>query len=290
MEVFSTVTAALDQSRLLVNVIRNQYRHMKRVPGKCGELEKGLNEMSVTLRELTEYERESMTPKGKREVKRMSEYLEYAKSKLEEQKSVTEGSSKVGRFVRAKRVSETLDELIGRLEELELRGLVIDGFAHQHASSNTGNDVFTAQYNVPPTPDSLVLNLNHNNTYEGRLKQKARTVDAVGARVTAAQGMSEVGKTCAVTAVGNDSDVQKCYGGGVYFLSFGKDAMDGDVIGNVANKVEESGGHVLADKIRNENDVEKAIEKGRGWYSGHKCLFICDNMWRCKGRESGICT
>ena len=93
-----------------------------------------------------------------------------------------------------------------------------------------------------------------------------------------------------MTAVGNDSDVQKCYGGGVYFLSFGKDAMDGDVIGNVANKVEESGGHVLADKIRNENDVEKAIEKGRGWYSGHKCLFICDNMWRCKGRESGICT
>ena len=55
----------------------------------------------------------------------------------------------------------------------------------------------------------------------------------------------------------------------------------------VADKVKESGGEGLSKEIRNENDVEKAIEKGRGWFKGHKCLFICDDMWRCKGRDSG---
>ena len=52
---------------------------MKRVPRKCAELDKGLSEMDVALRELKEYERGSMTAKGKREVERMSECLEYAK-------------------------------------------------------------------------------------------------------------------------------------------------------------------------------------------------------------------
>ena len=178
MEVFGTVFAALDQSRLLVVVIRDQYRHMKRIPRKCAELDKGLSEMDVTLRKLKEHEPESMTAKGKREVKRMSVHLKYAKSKLEEQKSITEGSSKVGLFVRAKRVSETLDELISRLEKLEWRGLVIDGFAHHQASSSTRNDVFIAQYNVPPTPDNLVLNLDHTDTYEGQLKQKVLRLNA----------------------------------------------------------------------------------------------------------------
>ena len=99
--------------------------------------------------------------------------------------------------------------------------------------------------------------------------------------------MSGVGKTCAVTAVGNDSDVQKYYSGGVYFLSFGKDATDGDVISRVADKVEESGGCMLADKIRNGKDMNSAVEESRGWFSGHKCLFICDDMWRCENRDTG---
>ena len=99
--------------------------------------------------------------------------------------------------------------------------------------------------------------------------------------------MSGVGKTCAVTAVGNDSDVQSCHSGGVCFLSFGQDAFAGDVISKVANKAQESGGAVLSEEIRNKNDVTSAIGKGQGWLSGHKRLFICDDMWRCKSRDSG---
>ena len=69
-------------------------------------------------------------------------------------------------FFKQMAVSETLDELVSGLEKLEVRGLVIDGSAHQatllQASSSAEKDVFVAQYNVPPTPDNLVLNLNDN--------------------------------------------------------------------------------------------------------------------------------
>ena len=158
MEVFGTVTAAigvLDQSRQLVRVLCEQYRHMKKVPRKCVEFDKRLNETNVTLRELKGYKAESMTPMATREVNRMSEYLKDAKSKLERLKRMTEESSKMGRWCRGKRVSEALDELIDELEKLKVPGLVIDSSAHQasllQASSSAEKDMFTLQYNVPPT-------------------------------------------------------------------------------------------------------------------------------------------
>ena len=153
---------------------------MKKVPRKCIEFDKRLNETNVTLRELKGYKVESLTPMATREVKRMSEYLKDAKSKLEGLKSMTEGSSKMGRLYRAKRVSEALDELIDGLEKLKMPGLVIDSSAHQatllQASSSAEKDVFTAQYNVPPTPTELVLELNNSLTYEGQLKEKSAEV------------------------------------------------------------------------------------------------------------------
>ena len=82
MEVFGTVTAALDLSRLLVSVIRNQYRKKKGVPRKCIELDKGLNDMNVTLDKLKGHKPESMSWVAKREVNRMSEHLEMRKVNL----------------------------------------------------------------------------------------------------------------------------------------------------------------------------------------------------------------
>ena len=144
---------------------------MKTVPTKCGKLDKGLNEMDVTLAELKGYEPGSMTPVAKREVNRISEYLKNAKYKLEEQESKTRASSRMRRFLQAKKGSETLDELITGLEKLEVKGLVIDSSAHQatllQASPSSRKDVFTPQYNVPPTLDKLVLNLNDSGHTKG---------------------------------------------------------------------------------------------------------------------------
>ena len=289
---FGTVTGViglLNLSRQLVNDIREQYRRMKKVPGKCNQVEMGLGEMGKILDELKGYKVEKLPEMARRQVELMSEYLEKAKDALEKEKSRGVSAWRPRRFLRARRVSEVLDELIEGLKSLEQKGLMCGLSAHQAvllevASYGMREDTFVAQYNVPSTPTELVLDLNNSETFEGQLKQKvlrlnARTVGAVGARVTAAEGMSGVGKTCAVTAVGNDSDVQKHYSGGVYFLSFGKNVRDGDVVNEVADKVEESGGRRLADKLRNENNLSSAIKKSRSWFSGHRCLFICDDMW-----------
>ena len=61
--------------------------------------------------------------------------------------------------------------------------------------------------------------------------------------------MAGVGKVCAVTAVGNDSDVQNHYSGGARFLFFGKDTTDGDATSVVADKVKKSGGEGLSKEI-----------------------------------------
>ena len=289
---FGTVTGViglLNLSRQLINEIREQCRRIKKVPNKCNQVEMGLDEIGKILHELKDYKQEKLPEMGRRQVESMSKYLEKAKHALEKEQNRAMSASRTRRFFRARRVSETLDELINGLKTMKQEGLMCGLSAHQAvllqaSSSGVRQDVFVAIYNIPPTPAELVLDLNNSETYEGQLKQKvlsgnSKTVGAVGARVTAAQGMSGVGKTCAVTAVGNDGDVQKYYSGGVYFLSFGQDATDGDVMSTLANKVEESGGHQVADKIQNENRLSSAIEKGRSWFSSHKCLFICDDMW-----------
>ena len=295
MELFGTITAAigvLDQSRQLVSAIRKQHRRMRKVPEKCNEVEKGLNEIGRILHELEEYKPDSIPEMANRQAQSMSEYLENARGMLEKERSKRVLASRTWRFLRARKVLETLEELIDGIRCVELKGLMC-GLAAHHAvtlqtSSGVKEDVFVSQYNVPPTPAKLVLKLNDSSTHEEQLKEKvlrfnSRTVGAVGVRVTAAQGMSGVAKTCAVTAVGNDSDVQKHYSGGVYFLSFGQDAKSGDLVNKVADKVKESGGERLSKEIRNENDVNTAVEKSRAWFGDHKCLFICDDMWRCEG-------
>lgn len=185
----------------------------------------------MTLHELGGYKAESITPLRQRQVTKMSEHLRNAKSVLKGEEEKVKASSKEDRFIRAKRVSETLDELVKGLERLKVRGVLIDGFvAHQAAllqsSANMREGSSVPQCNVPPAPDNLVLNLNNSATYEGQLKQKAlsddaRTVGAVGARVAAAEGMSGVIKPYAVTALGNDCDAQDHYSDGIYFLLSG---------------------------------------------------------------------
>ena len=183
---------------------------------------------------------------------------------------------------------------------MEQKGLMFGLSAHQAAlleasSSGARQDAFALQHNIPPTPTELVLDLNNSETYEGRLKQKAlddnaRTVGAVGVRVTAAHGMSGVGKTCVVTAVGNDSDAQSYYTGGVCFLSFGQDATDRDVMSRVSDKMEESGGPLLADKIQNVNNLSSAIERVE---DGSVAASACSYVTTCgdaKVETLGTCT
>ena len=75
--------------------------------------------------------------------------------------------------------------------------------------------------------------------------------------VASARGVSGVGKTCAVKAVGNDEEVQNYYSGDVHFFRFGPTITDEGVMKMVAEAVEESGGHSTAEGMRNEEGLEE---------------------------------
>ena len=300
MDVFGTVTAAigvLDQTRQLVTKIYQRYQLMKEVPEKCDRLAKGLDEMEKILHELQRYKAGTVPEMGMRLMNAISGYVENTRKALEAEVSKRESLLRVKRIFRARKISEALDERIDRLEQMELRGLILGFAAHQVETSlapvDLSKDRFIAQYNVPSTPEGLVLNLDDHTTFEGRLKQRllsddVNTVGAVGGRqVAAAQGMSGVGKTCAVTAVGNDEEVQRYYSGGVYFFSFGQNADDGDIIQQLADKVETSGGYQLATSMRSESALNSVVEKGQGWFKDRRCLFICDDVWRREDQSGG---
>ena len=158
------------------------------------------------------------------------------------------------------------------------------------------DDSHKAKYTVPPNCNQLLLNLNDDFTLEGKLKQlvlrgETKLVGAIGSqsrvRVASAYGISGVGKTCAVKAVGNDKEVQKHYVGGVYSFSFGPNISDEGVTSMIADAVNESGGSWIAEEIRNAIGLDSAMRKASGWFGDKKCLFICDDMWRSIDRNSG---
>ena len=76
--------------------------------------------------------------------------------------------------------------------------------------------IYQPKYTVPPNQGGLLLDLNDETTLEGQLRQlvlkdETNLAGAVGShsksRVASVYGISGVGKTCAVKAVGNDKEV-----------------------------------------------------------------------------------
>ena len=291
----------IDQSRGVIAEIHGQYKHYSKVPQKCAELEQGLAKLENVLNKLKEYDTRNMTAVNAGYLKETHEFLQDTQKILEEERDNASTMSAIRRFKRAKKVTEMMDKKIGELSLLKLSAQMIDLDASSKTRASEivgeveGCPFIPQHHNIPPTPHGLTLDMNNKSTYEGLLKEQVlkgptNLVGAVGARGTtlaAAYGMSGVGKTCAVIAVGNDKDVQEHYNGGVYFFSFGPNVKDGDVIQMISDKVEATGGRQLAQAIRNEINIENAVEKGQGWFGRHKCLFICDDMWRCGSRNSG---
>ena len=293
----TSVIGQLEVIRQWTNEVRQQYRHMKEVPEKCLQLDALIDEVAQLLQELQQYDSESMTAARDRQLGKISLSLEKAQEELRVLKEKRSSASRFRRFFRAKKVCETLDKLIDELGKLELTGLLIDAAASNQAAtlqlaSGRVDQEFVAQFALPPLPGRIVFDLDNMETYEGKLKamvlrENVDTVGAVGVRVAAVHGMSGVGKTCAVTAVGNDPEVQKHYSGGVYFFSFAQNVKDMDIVRKLADEVDATGGHRTAKEIQNESGLDSALRKARSWFGKQRCLFICDDMWQCEGRKCG---
>ena len=88
-----------------------------------------------------------------------------------------------------------------------------------------------------------------------------------------------VGETCEPREIDCDNEVKRCFSDGGYWLSLGRDATDAQVIKQVAEVVWYSGGILPSNEIRSRTDVNRATRKACVWFSGHWCLFLCDELW-----------
>ena len=89
---------------------------MKKVPDKCDQVKMGLKEIGKIRHELQGYKPENLPDMAKRHIEAMSEYLERTKNALEKEQNRAVSAPRPRRFFRARRVADTLDELIDGLK------------------------------------------------------------------------------------------------------------------------------------------------------------------------------
>lgn len=157
-----------------------------------------------------------------------------------------------------------------------------------YSGGSVRRDVFRACVTAPKNPERITMDFESKcengepATCEGRLKaillqdSSSRSVGAI------AEGMSGLGKTCTLRALAADRDVRARFPGGIYFMGLGADADTGRVIKELCDSVEASGGKILAAELRGEGRLDHVIRKVRGWFAGHTCLFVFDDLWRSK--------
>lgn len=204
-------------------------------------------------------------------------------------------------FFKANTVSDTVNEV---LTELIKVGETVSSLLHTLNglyATTPRRDAFRADFSTaPPLGNHLFLDFNDETSTEGRLKRalleqgKARdafVTAAIGAfRATAVAGLGGVGKTTALMGLCRDTEVQNLFPDGVYFISVGKDASDGHVIGQLQLIIKQSGGHTKGNEAGNWKSLDLAIRETAKWFHGRKVLFICDDLWPTRKSDKGYLT
>ena len=144
----------LNATRGLVNELRKWCKDYKEVRKKCDELSTGLNKLDNTMKELEKYDEQCMTPIRKRQVEDIVKYLVSAGDLLQKERNNFENQWRLTKLVRTRKVLEMIDDLIEKLDRMDLRGLVIDVRAgNLQASTVVMKDgAYKAQYSVLLNP------------------------------------------------------------------------------------------------------------------------------------------
>ena len=140
---------------------------------------------------------------------------------------------------------------------------------------------------VPENPGKVALHLENPHTPEGSLMEKV--LDEQGGSVaTVALGMCGFGKISALIGVGHNNSVKNCFTGGVYWMSLGQNATNAYLVQMMAKIVRDSGGGQLSEEAINARDLRGGVAKAVQWFTGHRCLFVCDDLWRTALRRCAI--
>ncbi|CAN8065351.1 unnamed protein product [Agarophyton chilense] len=159
-------------------------------------------------------------------------------------------------------------------------------------------DSFRPCFNVPENPSHVVLNFNCNpeleppvprrSNPEGHLKMKVlqsngtQSIAAVGSRLShliGTDGMSGVGKSCALRGLAKDPDIRERFRDGIYFITLGKEAKVPHIMGQVEKIVKESGGERAARKIKEDDTFDTSLSSARKWFECKCILLLIDDAW-----------
>ncbi|CDF32580.1 WD40-repeat containing protein [Chondrus crispus] len=224
------------------------------------------------------------------------------------------------RFSRAKTVSEWLAEINATATALDLRlssmnalfvraeGVARLGSAVENLTSSDPQhqpDLFTPSFDVPTNPPHVVLNFGpvafapgeghrHDISLECRLKlailRPPASIEGTTSshpRIVGMQGMSGVGKSCALRGLATDRDVRARFSDGVYWLGLGEDCNDADLVRQLAALTRQSGGVQAEKQVLEKTRLDGAVFSARLWFAGRRILLLVDDVWasNCVGRD-----
>lgn len=313
MAVMDAVTA-VDQLIELAKKLKERCDNMKKNPEEASILLRiyeaiwsqvaGFGKYNQdTLQSLEFHHRENLLA----ELKTLSSQADSAKQKLQDKVDRMEG--KFYAFTHANRNAATFAELaadavlaqgcVGRINGIlatanlinRAADRVVKSFAElvDRLADELGGaplDKFHARFDAPPNPPSILIDFDSTDaegrpaTFEARLKAALLRSTATGSFGVIAQGMSGVGKTCALRALAADDDVIARFEGGVYFMVLGAQATNKTIIRQLARSIEASGGKTVAAELQNEESLVNAISKCQTWFAQERCLFVFDDLWQ----------
>lgn len=141
-------------------------------------------------------------------------------------------------------------------------------------------------HDAPINDRDLVLDFEPPAKAGSTLTFECQLLDAVlepndSSPVTiAVNGVSGVGKTCALKGIGNHERVKKRFWGAILFIKLGQDIGEQKLREKIAEKVKKTGGNETSKKILVAESFKEAIDIAGEWFEPHHCLFLFDDVWR----------
>lgn len=154
--------------------------------------------------------------------------------------------------------------------------------------TDTSENVYVPDNNVPPNPPRLTLDYSSSLTCEGRLKAAVLDTDDTKVIQVVAHGMGGVGKTCALQGLAQDIDVKQRFPGGLLHIQLGNDATLSTLIRGIATLVQRTGNRSLAQKLKVESVLQEAVNEASIWFRNQTCLFLVDDIWLVNGISSSV--
>lgn len=193
-------------------------------------------------------------------------------------------------------LKERFDIFVEAVEKLNLMfeeiGDSIQGLRQIRNDANrqrdTEPDTFKVINMVPRNPIGIVIDFEKNGSPEAALKSAIYNNTSLSTVTALANGMSGVGKTCALRACGLHKDWKTRFPDGVLYMTLGAESNEAQLVWKIADFVKRTGGYSLYRRIAIERDLDVCVNLASEWFRDHICLYLIDDVCCQNGIDSSV--